>query len=344
MKKYLLLFTVATLISLPFNAKAATWKPTAPEGYTPITWAKATGITTFMKAPENSGHLDFLTYIYLPNNQIKLIASSTPKLDWGAGKAPFDTEPNVHNWAFAKTIVEKTKAAVPRAQFFWNVPFFNVTIPTSDLSFSLKSTEATSTYITSGSRPEIDVADERKMLIIDNTKGTAEISDFDAATFIDKGDQAVEGLAPTVTSKGTDGSTARLFLGVRPGGKELVVYCSQGATPNEAIAALTLAGVPLENQLQADGGGSATCAYNLPGQYFVEPNRSLPHLMGAFSFVARGTITTDKLNVRKGPGTANPVVRQLKKGTAVVALEEKNGWYRISDNQEWITAQYFKKQ
>ncbi len=344
MKKSFLLFAALALLSLPLQTQAATWKAPTPEGYTQITWAKANGITTFMKAPEGSGHIDFLTFIYLPYNQIKLIASSTPKLDWGAGKAPFETDTSVHNWSFAKTGAEKTKQATPTAQFVWNVPFFNYTIPMSDLSLGLKSTDATSTYITSGSRPENDVAQSRKMLLIDNKTNTAEISDFDEARFVSYGDQAVEGFAATETWKGTDTDVARLFVGVRPGGKELVVYCSQGASPNEAIAALNAAGVPTENQLQADGGSSATCGYNMAGQYFVEPGRTLTHLMGAFPFIARGTVTTDNLNVRKGPGTTFAAVRKLKKGTVVTAVEEKNGWYRISETQEWITKQYFKAQ
>lgn len=341
MKKIFLVF-LSIFLFVPHFAAAASWKATAPDGYSQITWAKGNGIMTFMKAPEGNGHIDYLTFIYLPYNQIKLITSSTPKLDWGTGKPPFDTTSDVHNWSFAKTNAEKTKQFTPSAAFVWNVPFFNYTIPSSDLSLSLKSTEATTTYITSGSRPDNDIAQARKMLIVDNKKGTAEISDFDEARFVSAGDQAVEGFAADSTWKGTDTDIARLFLGVKPGGKELVVYCSQGASPIEASQALLTAGVPVENQLQADGGTSATCGYNLPGQYFVEPGRTLTHLMGAFPFVARGTITTDKLNVRKGPGTSYGVVRQLKKGAVVTAVAEKNGWYRISETEEWITKQYFK--
>jgi hypothetical protein len=29
-------------------------------------------------------------------------------------------------------------------------------------------------------------------------------------------------------------------------------------------------------------------------------------------------------------------------GSIVTAVEEKNGWYRVSAGQEWITKQYFK--
>jgi rhodanese-related sulfurtransferase len=342
MKRIFLLLLLGLSIFFPLSLKAATWKVATPEGYTPITWAKASGISSFMKAPEGNGHIDFLTFIYLPYNQIKLIASSTPKLDWGPGKPPFDTTPNVHNWSFAKTNSEKTKQYTPAAAFVWNAPFFNYTIPSSDVSLSLKSTETTSTYLTSGSRPDSDVTQKRKMLLIDNKTSTAEISDFDEARFVNYGDEGVEGFAATETWKGTDTDTARLFLGVKPGGKELVVYCSQGASPLEASQALETAGIPIENQLQADGGTSATCGYNLPGQYFVEPGRTLTHLMGAFPFTARGSITTDKLNVRTGPGTTYSVARQLRRGSIVTAVEEKNGWYRVSAGQEWITKQYFK--
>jgi rhodanese-related sulfurtransferase len=181
------------------------------------------------------------------------------------------------------------------------------------------------------------------MLIIDNVSGTAHISDFDEKTFINSGDQAVEGFGPFVTTKGTDAGTARLFLGTRAEGKELVVYCSRGATPEEARNALIAADVSVENQLQADGGTSATCAYNLPGQYFVEPARTLPYLMGAQSILYRATPTTDGLNVRTGPGTNFPSVRKLSKTTPVLAYQEKNGWVRISNNQEWVSAKLLKK-
>ena len=41
------------------------------------------------------------------------------------------------------------------------------------------------------------------------------------------------------------------------------------------------------------------------------------------------------LNVRKGPGTNYSRVRQVKGGSLVKVYEEKNGWYRIEDD-EWV--------
>ena len=110
----------------------------------------------------------------------------------------------------------------------------------------------------------------------------------------------------------------------------------------EASNALVAAGVPVSQQLQADGGGSAACGYNLPGQFFVEPTRMLPLLMGAVTIVARGTATTNGLNVRKGPATKYSIIRKLNKGAPIVALEEKNGWYRIGPG-EWVIKTLIKK-
>jgi rhodanese-related sulfurtransferase len=305
-----------------------------------------------MKQPAGNGYIDFLTAIYLPYNQVRLISSSTPPIPWGPPQPPFDVEITsstssttalVKDWAVAKMEVENAKTANPDVQFLWNVPFFNVTVSTTDLSLGLKTNFGTSTYITSGSRPDNDISQPRKMLVINNGTGLATIVDFDQTAFIENGDQAVEGFNPTVNYKGADAGTPRLFLGVRADGKELVVYCSQGATPAEASTALSDAGVPVDNQLQADGGTSATCAYNMPGQYFVEPGRTLPYLMGATPILYRAKSTTEGLNVRKGPGPKNAIVRKLAKNTPIQIFQEKNGWARISNGQEWVSVSLIKK-
>lgn len=103
----------------------------------------------------------------------------------------------------------------------------------------------------------------------------------------------------------------------------------------EASNALAAAGASIDRQLEADGGGSASCGYNLPGQFFVEPTRSVPLLMGAKTIIARGTITTKDTNVRSGPGTKYSIIVKLPKGAAIQAFEEKNGWYRIGDGR-WV--------
>ena len=362
MKKNLFLFfliIVSVVVVSPAEAKQVpVWKPIAPAGYTPLTWVKARGVASFMKAPTGNGYTDYLTIIYLPYDQVQFISSSTPPVVWGPPQPPFGsldvsstvatgTPGMVQDWAVSRMAVEGAKVAHPDVQFLWNVPFFNVTASTTDLSLSLRSTSASGTpYTTSGSRPASDMAESRRMLIVNNTKGSGRISDFDESIFTDAtaGDQAVEGFSPfTVKTDGPGVPTSRLFLGMKPGGKELVIYCSRSASPQEASDALVAAGVPVENQLQADGGASATCAYNLPGQYFVEPGRTLPYLMGATPIMYRGVVTIAGLSVRNGPGPKHASLRRLAKGTPVVVVQQKNGWVRISGSQEWVSAGYVKK-
>ena len=369
MKKIIILFylTILILTALPAEAKTApAWKPTTPDGYLPITWVKAKGVASFMKAPTSNGYTDYITDIYLPYNQVQFISSSTPPVVWGPAQPPFDvlstvstnsdttvsttnitTPDTIQDWAVTRMTVDTVKNTHPDVQFFWNVPFFNITTPVTDLSLSLKTTTADGTaFITSGSRPSNDMAENRRMLIINNTTASGLISDFDETTFASTtvGDQAVEGFSPfTAKTDGVGVATARLFIGVKPNGKELLIYCSRSASSQEASDALLNAGVPVENQLQADGGASAVCAYNLPGQYFVEPGRMLPYLMGATPILYRGTITTKGTKVRTGPSTKSSNIRSLSKGTHITVFQEKNGWARISSGQEWILASYIKK-
>ncbi len=358
MKKIFIMFLISfAFSSTPVLAKTipvvkpkipSAWKAIAPEGYTQITWAKAPGIATFYKAPNGNGSMDFLTRIYLPQNNIGFIASSTTPLSWGEDNQSFASEVTTqtyHNFAFQKIPAELTKKSTSISQFIWNAPFFNITNSISDLSMALKSTNGTTTLITSGSRPLSDMAQDRRMLIINNKTGNAFISTFDSATFVSSsiGDQALEGFAPTVAKNDSaNGATGRLFLGVSPNNKELLVYCSKQASVQEASDALLAAGVSVESQLEADGGGSAACGYNLPGQFFVEPTRTLPLLMGAMTIISRGTATTKDLNVRSGPATKYPIVVKLSKGAPVLAFEEKNGWLRIGEGQ-WVLKTLIKK-
>jgi len=367
MKKiYLTLLIVFTLVATP--AMAATkkavstpakpvYKATAPKDYLPITWASAPGITSFFRAPKNSGTIDFLTRIYLPQNQINFILATSTPIDLSLANqlsnsqnatSSQDIKTNstivtndlsaFHNLSFQRFGAEIGKTIDPTIKFLFDVAFFNMKSPFSDLSMAAKYSVGGTTTITSGSRSVPDMEKPRRMLIINNQTGKAMIKDFDSAAFIDNknGDQAIEGFDPTVAKTDTgNGGASRLFLGVSSDGQELTVYCSQLATVQEASDALTAAGISPDNQFEADGGGSASCGYNLPGQFFVEPMRTLPLLMGAKTIVARGKVTTDNINVRKGPSTKNPIVMKLAKGTAVQAYEEKNGWYRIGDG-EWI--------
>ena len=380
MSKKLLIVLFVLLGLSASSAKAATWKPVTPEGYTAITWAKAAGITSYFKAPPGSGALDFLTRIYLPMNEINFIFSTTTEpLDWGPANASFATAVNTtystpaivatttdpfatasstasttpvaapvasqyHNFAFPRFVAERGKLVSADNKFVWNAPFFNITLPTSDLSMALKYTVNGKTVVSSGSRPDFDMNSSRRMLLINNRTGKASIQQFDADIFagVASGDQALESFGPDV-GKSDGVGTARLFIGVMPDKQELVIYCSQSATVGEASRALSAAGVAVENQLQADGGGSSSCGYNLPGQYFVEPSRTLPVMMGASTLLGRGNPTTDGLNVRSGAGTTFKAVRKLNKTDVVKILEEKGTWYRIGTG-EWVSKTLIKKQ
>ena len=373
MKKiYLILLIIFALSATP--AMATTKKvaappikkayvATAPKDYSLITWAKAPGITSFFRAPKKSGAIDFLTRIYLPQNQINFILATSTPIDLNltnqifasstatsslyikASSTASSTDINdFHNLSFQRFGAEAGKIIDPAIKFLWDVAFFNMKSPFSDLSMAAKYSTATSTVISSGSRSVPDMEKPRRMLIINNQAGKAIIKDFDSTAFIDKknGDQAVEGFNPAVVkTDGPGGGASRLFLGISGDGQELTVYCSQLATVQEASDALTEAGISPDNQFEADGGGSASCGYNLPGQFFVEPTRTLPLLMGAKTILARGKITTDNINVRQGPSTKNPIVMKLPKGAAVQAYEESNGWYRIGENK-WILKSFVK--
>src|SRR5688500_9693774 len=55
------------------------------------------------------------------------------------------------------------------------------------------------------------------------------------------------------------------------------------------------------------------------------------------------TITADSLNLRQGPGSDQPGITELDKGTRVQRLDESGGWFRIqTDNGVvgWISAKY----
>jgi hypothetical protein len=355
MKKVFSFFLIALILSAGFvsaaavtaAAKSAAWKPAAPSGYSPITWASSPGIASFFKAPEGNGSIDFLTRIYLPQNQIRPLISGTP-----SGNEPADSNflpdfpaqvptpeeaaeaERMRNYRFERVTAEAAKKMSSEIKFIWDAPFFNMGNGSNDLSLAFKYSRDGIRTVTSGSRSDADLKHARRMLLIDNSSGEAAVKPFDSVGFLDKRyDVGLEGFAPGVGKN--DGATGRLFLGVSPDGREIVVYCSKQATPKEAMNALAAAGIPAKNQLEADGGGSAACGYNLPGQFFVEPTRTLPLLMGAATIVARGTITTEGTNVRKGPSTKNAIVKKMPKGKAVQAFEEKDGWYRIGDG-EWV--------
>ncbi len=321
------------------------YKAVAPTGYAPIDWAKAPGVASFFKTPTDNGALDFITRINLRNNQINFVvspdvvvepANPNPTPVDPAAAAAADDISTFPNLSFKRLGAEASKIIDPSIKFIWDAPFFNMGAVMSDLSMAVKYTIGSTTMVSSGTRSAADMALPRRMLLIDNKAGKAAIADFDSATFTSpkSGDQALEGFSPVVPKADSAGGAAsRLFLGVSNDGQELNIYCSQSATVKEASDALAAAGVSVDHQLEADGGGSAACGYNLPGQFFVEPTRTLPLLMGAKTILLRGKVTGDSLNVRSGPGTKYPIITKLVKGAAVVAYGELSGWYRIGDGQ-----------
>jgi len=354
MKKLFLLTLLAGLaalapLAMPRTAAAVDQavEPTAPSGYSAITWAKAPGIASFFKAPENGGAIDFLTRIDLARNQISFILATNTPLAADSGTTVAETGATstaaadmgaYPNLSFQRLGAEMTKFLSSSTKFLWNAPFFNMKPGFSDLSMAVRYVSGTASVISGGSRSIPDMARSRRMLIINNRTHQATIGNFDAAVFLDasKGDLAIEGFAPTVPmSDDASAAAARLFLGVSADGKELAVYCSRLATVEEASNALALAGIPAESQLQLDGGGSASCGYNLPGQYLVEPIRSLPLMMGAQTIPVRTAVVAKLSNIRRGPGLDYGVIRQVVTGATVQIHEEKNGWYRIGVG-EWI--------
>jgi hypothetical protein len=88
-----------------------------------------------------------------------------------------------HNFAFDRFVAEAGKVLASDAKFIWNAPFFNITLPTSDLSLALKSIVGTSTLVSSGSRPSFDMVNSRRMLLVNNRTGRASVQDFDAEIF-----------------------------------------------------------------------------------------------------------------------------------------------------------------
>ncbi|MCX6800410.1 MAG: hypothetical protein NT091_04675, partial [Candidatus Falkowbacteria bacterium] len=231
------------------------WSPPTPKDYTPITWAQAPGIASFSKTPKNNGTIDFLTYIHLPQNQIKFIFSTSTPINSNS-KHP-DTDSTIatssnakenlsavitdisdfNNLSLQRLGAEVAKAIAPSIKFLWDAQFFNMKSPFSDLSMAIKYSIGTTTTIVSGSRSVPDMAEPRRMLVINNQIGSATIKDFDSNFFISSknGDQALEGFSPTVAkSDNASAAASRLFLGVSNNGRELAVYCSRMATVAEA--------------------------------------------------------------------------------------------------------------
>lgn len=70
----------------------------------------------------------------------------------------------------------------------------------------------------------------------------------------------------------------------------------------------------------------------IKSQPVEETNKFIPYTI---------KVTANRLNVRKGPGTAYDVCAIIKKDEAYRIIEEHNGWGRI--NKGWISLKYAKK-
>ncbi len=327
------------LVSLSFSVSTSA-ASAPPTDYSPITWASSPGIKTYFKTYPNAGYADFLTVIDLSINRIQLVTSNTPKVYESPGVAPFESD-DANNWLFPRASAELLKANNPDAKFIWTGQFFNTNMATTVLSLAVKSEDMDGTYISTGGRPSNDMAERRRMLIIDNETGVANVTDFDHTQFTTAGDFAIEGFHPLGSPSSKRAQASRVYIGIRNNGSELVIYCSRSANKEEASAALLAAGILEERQMQVDGGGSAMCAYNLPGQYFVEPVRSLPHVVAAFPSFEKRIVDTNRLNVRVGAGASYTKTRQVLRGEEVTVFEEVDGWVRIGEG-EWVSGRYLR--
>lgn len=54
-------------------------------------------------------------------------------------------------------------------------------------------------------------------------------------------------------------------------------------------------------------------------------------------------VVTDILSVRGGPGKTYAKVSSLKRGAVVAVTSLKNGWYQVSGEKKWISANYVSK-
>jgi uncharacterized protein YgiM (DUF1202 family) len=62
--------------------------------------------------------------------------------------------------------------------------------------------------------------------------------------------------------------------------------------------------------------------------------------MNSSDGVCRIEVTADVLNVRAGPGTNNPVVQQLSRGTVVEATTETNSGFRKLGEGRWVASEF----
>ncbi len=59
--------------------------------------------------------------------------------------------------------------------------------------------------------------------------------------------------------------------------------------------------------------------------------------------VSNVVITASALNVRTGPGTHNPSIASVRRGTVCEVMEERDGWYRLKKPNGWVSMEYCEK-
>lgn len=59
--------------------------------------------------------------------------------------------------------------------------------------------------------------------------------------------------------------------------------------------------------------------------------------------MAKVVITASALNVRTGPGTENPSIASVRRGTVCELMEERNGWCRLKKPNGWVSMEYCRR-
>lgn len=88
--------------------------------------------------------------------------------------------------------------------------------------------------------------------------------------------------------------------------------------------------------------GDQVTIYNQEGDwYHIGENRWVYYnfIDIATNTIKKGIVTSTVLNIRKGAGTNQAVVGEVKKDDVVTIMEERNGWYKIG-NDQWVYAMY----
>ena len=58
--------------------------------------------------------------------------------------------------------------------------------------------------------------------------------------------------------------------------------------------------------------------------------------------IIHGFVNASSLRIRSGASTKYEIIGALQKNEQVKIYEEKNGWYRIAENQQWVSGKYIE--